>query len=54
VRLPPPGRRKRRTIDGDVAESSGAVVLNVGVLRVEEIDEDGDGTSRDELLSVFV
>jgi hypothetical protein len=50
------GRKEEeeRTIDGDVAESGGAIVLNVGILRVEQVDEDGDGSSCDELLSVLV
>jgi hypothetical protein len=50
------GRKEEeeRTIDGDVAESGGAIVLNVGILRVEQVDEDGDGSSCHELLSVLV
>ena len=44
----------RLTIDGDVAESGGAVVLNVGILRVEKSNENRDGSSGDELLSILV
>jgi hypothetical protein len=43
-----------RAVDRDVAESRGAVVLHVGVRRVQEADKDGDGTSVDQLLPVLV
>ena len=42
------------TIDGDVAQGGGAVVLDIGVGRVEERDKDWDGSSADQLLPVFV
>jgi len=44
----------RLTIDGDVTESGGTVVLNVGILRVEKSNENRDGSSGDELLSILV
>jgi len=42
------------TIDGDVAQGGGAVVLDIGIGRVEERDKDWDGTSADQLLPVFI
>lgn len=41
-------------VHGDVAERSGAVILHVGVWRVEQADKDGDGPGVDELLSVLI
>ena len=43
-----------RTVDSNVAERRCAVVLHVGVGRVEKADEDGDGAGVDELLPVLV
>jgi hypothetical protein len=42
------------SVDGDVAESGGAVILNVRIGAGEKVDENGDRTRRDELLSVLV
>lgn len=42
------------TIDGDVAECSGAVVLDIGIGRIKERDKDWDGTSADQLLPVLI
>lgn len=44
----------RHTINSDVAECGGAVVLDVGVRGVEKADEDRDGTGIDKLLPVLV
>jgi hypothetical protein len=41
-------------IDGDVAESGSAVVLDIGVGRGKEVDEDGNSASVDKLLSVII
>jgi len=42
------------TINGNVADSSGAVVLNIGVRRVEQRNQDWDCASVDQLLPVLV
>jgi hypothetical protein len=42
------------TVDGDIAEGSGTVVLDVDILGGEEGNENGDGTGVDELLSVII
>jgi len=44
----------RRTIDSDITQGSRAIVLHVGVSRIEQADKDGDGARIDQLLSVFV
>jgi hypothetical protein len=44
----------RRTIDSNITQGSGAIVLHVGVSRIEQADKDGDGARIDQLLSVFV
>ena len=44
----------RRTIDCDITQGSRAIVLHVGVSRIEQADKDGDGARIDQLLSVFV
>jgi hypothetical protein len=41
-------------VDRDVTESRCAVVLNVRVRRVEQADENGDGTGINKLLPVLV
>jgi hypothetical protein len=41
-------------IDGDVAEGSGAVVLNVDICGGEQLDKDGDSASSHKLLAVVV
>lgn len=41
-------------VDSDVAQSRCAVVLDVNIRRREKLDEDGNGTGIDELLSVIV
>ena len=46
--------RTRLTIDRNVTECGGAVVLNVCVRRVEQADEDWDGSGVNELLAVLV
>lgn len=47
-------RRRGRTINCNVAKSSGAVVLHVRVGAVEKADKNGNGTSVDKLLSVLI
>ena len=42
------------TVHRDVAKSSRAVILNVGIGRVEERHEHRDRTRVDELLSVLI
>ena len=42
------------TIHSDVAESSGAIVLHIGVGRVKQADEHRNGTCVDQLLPVFI
>jgi len=42
------------TIHSDVTQGSGAVILHIGVRRVEKSDQDGDGASIHELLSVLI
>jgi hypothetical protein len=42
------------TIDSNVAQCGGAVVLDIGVGRVEQADQDRDGASVDQLLAVLV
>jgi hypothetical protein len=44
----------RRTIDSDITQGSRAIVLHVGVSRIEQADKDGDGARNDQLLSVFI
>jgi hypothetical protein len=44
----------RRTIDSDITQGSRAIVLHIGVSRIEQADKDGDGARIDQLLSVFV
>jgi hypothetical protein len=44
----------RRTIDGNITQGSRAIILHVGVSRIEQADKDGDGARIDQLLSVFV
>lgn len=46
--------RRTRTINSNVAEGSGAVVLHIRVGTVEEADEYWDGTSVNKLLSVLI
>lgn len=41
-------------VDGDIAEGGCTVVLDVDIRRREELDENGNGTGIDELLSVVV
>lgn len=41
-------------VHGDVAERGGAVILHVGVWRVEQADKNGDRPGVDELLSVLI
>jgi hypothetical protein len=43
-----------RRVDSDVAQGRCTVVLNVDIRRREELDEDGNGTGIDKLLSVVV
>lgn len=47
-------RAAERTIHGNVAQSSGAVVLNVSIRRIEQTDKNGDSTGVDQLLPVLV
>ena len=47
-------RKDLHTIYSDVTECSCAVILNVGVGRCQQADEDRDGACVDELLSVLV
>lgn len=42
------------TVNGNVAESRGAVVLNVDIRGVEQLNKNGDSTRVDKLLSVVV
>ena len=44
----------RHTIDSDITQRSRAIVLHVGVSRIEQADKDGDGARIDQLLSVFI
>lgn len=41
-------------IDGNVAECSSAIVLNIDIGRRKELDKDGDGAGIDELLAVVI
>lgn len=43
-----------RTIDSNITQGGRAIVLHVGVSRIEQADKDGDGARIDQLLSVFV
>jgi hypothetical protein len=42
------------SIDGDVAECCGAIVLDIDIGGREKLDKDRDGTSVDELLTVVI
>ena len=42
------------TIYSDVTQSSGAVILHIGVRRVEKPDQNRDGASIHELLPVLI
>lgn len=42
------------TIDSNVAQRSGTVILHIRVRRVEQTDEHRDGTGIDQLLSVLI
>jgi len=44
----------RQTIDSDIAQSRGAIVLHVCVGRVEQADKHGNGTRINQLLPVFI
>ena len=41
-------------VDGDITESGSAVVLDVGIRRGKEVNEDGNSASVDKLLSVVI
>lgn len=41
-------------VDGNVAKGSCAVVLDIDIGRVEELDKNRDGTCIDELLAIVV
>lgn len=42
------------TVDGDIAEGGGTVVLDIDIVGREEGNENGDGTRVDELLSIVI
>ena len=42
------------TINGNVAQGSGAVVLNVRIWRVQEADQDRDRSGVNELLTILI
>ena len=42
------------TVNSDVTQGGGAIILHIGVRRVEKSDQNGDGASIHELLPVLV
>lgn len=55
IRGPATGRFNwKLTVDGNVAQSGGTVVLHIGISAAQQADEDRNSARIDELLSVLV